>query len=114
MPQGKNALLPITIISAGTMAGDLTSTVVPIQWEDNIAVQLVWTGTPTGTLAVQVSMDEVTWTAIPFDPVITQPAGSSGACFICLNQLASPFLRVIYTRSSGTGTLTAKACGKGL
>lgn len=114
MPQGKNALLPITIISAGNMAGDLVSSVLPLQFEDNIALQLVWTGTPTGTLEVQASMDQVTWTAIPFDPAIIQPAGSASACFIDMNQVATPFLRVTYTAGSGSGTLTVKACGKGL
>lgn len=111
MPR-KNALLPVTIISAGDMSGSLTSTVLPIQFEDNIGLQFVWTGTPTGTIAVQVSMDQTTWTSLTFNPSITQPAGSAGGLYIDINQISAPFMRATYTFSSGTGALTLKACGK--
>ena len=108
----KNFLPPFKIITAGDMSqASLTSTVTDIRYLDNIALQLVMTGTPTGTFAVQVSSDynPVTGVAGTFIPITLSPApaatGGAQNIYIDLNQLATPFIRVVYTRSAGSGTL---------
>lgn len=73
---------------------------------DNIGLEVTWTGTPTGTIQVMVSNSGINFYALTFNPVLTQPAGSAGGYFIDLTQLASKYVMVQYTNSSGSGTLT--------
>lgn len=105
------------------MGGSITGTPTNIQYLDNVSVQFVYTGTPTGVLAIQGSLDYSqgtggtvlaagNWTTIPLSPAITQPAGAGGVCLVDLNQLSFPWIRLIYTRTSGTGALDAFVSGK--
>lgn len=107
----KNVLIPFSIITSGDMSGDLTSTVSNIQYMDNIGIQLVWTGTPTGDFTVDVSVDQVTWTSLTLSP---SPAATGAAdnIYIDVNQISAPYIRVTYTATSGSGTLNAKITGK--
>lgn len=118
----KNNLRLYQNITAASMAGNVTSTVTNIQFLDNIAVQLNFTGTPVGTFTVQVSADyaqddlgNVTnsgnWIPITLNPV-PSAAGTADQIFIDLNQLAAPWIRVVYTRTSGSGTLNSFITGK--
>ncbi len=49
----------ITILSAGDMSGDLESSATDIQGISNYSIQVVYTGSPVGTLKVQISMDDI-------------------------------------------------------
>lgn len=112
MSTGKRTLSPYLVISAGTMGGDLTqATYTDIQNMDNVSVQLVWTGTPTGTFYVDGSLDKATWTALSLSPSAAA-AGAASSILIDLNQLSFPYIRVRYVRTSGTGTLNAYISGK--
>lgn len=104
------------------MAASVTSAAVNIQYLDNVGIQLVWTGTPSGTFAVQFSLDfekdslgnilnAGTWTAIDLDDVPTA-SGSAGNWYLDMNQISSPWIRIVYTRASGTGSLSAYVTGK--
>lgn len=116
----KNALPKFQIISAGAMVGDLTSTVTNIENLDNIGIQAnITAGTPTGTLAVQVSGDYsavngVVLVAGNWVTLTTQAitAGSPANTYFDLNQLSSMWIRLIYTHSSSTGSLDAFILGK--
>lgn len=92
------------------MSGDLASQAVSMTFMDNVGIQAIWTGAPTGVLAVQVSMDpdNLGWQTVPFSPAPDQPAGSSGSDWYEVNQSPAAFVRFTYTRTSGTGTLNAK------
>lgn len=123
MSSRKNALFPFSIITDGDMSlASITSLVTGIQYLDNIAIELSFTGTPTGTFQVQGSLSyerdaqgNVTnagqWTPLnlPQSPVAS---GASGVILIDLNQLSFPYIRVVYTRTSGSGTLNALIGGK--
>lgn len=114
----KNALIKYQTITNGDMSqASITSTVTNLQFLDNVCVQLNFTGTPTGTFEVQVSLDHAqdqngnvsvagNWTALTLSP---SPAatGSASTIFIDMNQLSAPWIRVVYTRTSGSGTLNA-------
>lgn len=98
----------------GTMSGTsvIISAPTNIKNLDNIGFQLAWTGTPTGTIEIQCSVDGVTYYSLSFNPAILQPAGSSGGYIINLTELPYPWIQLKYTNASGTGALTAWICGK--
>jgi hypothetical protein len=125
MSARKNVLAPHNIITAGSMSGALTSDATSIQYMDNICIELVWTGTPTGTFSIEGSLtyqtnsvgtgvsNAGTWVPITLTP---PPAatGSAGSILLDLNQLSFPYIRVKYSPTSGSGTLTATIGGKQL
>lgn len=111
----KNNLRKFHNIVAGNMSADITSSVTNIEHLDNVAIQLHWTGTPTGDFKVQVSVDYEqdslgnvkvagNWVDVTLSPAPVA-AGIAGDIFIDLNQLAAPWIRVFYDRTGGTGTL---------
>lgn len=106
------------------MAASVTSPVTDIQFLDNIGIEIDFTGSPIGTFQVQVSasysqdmngnvQSPGAWTPILityYDGTSTVtglsvPTSVGSPIYIDLNQLSAPFLRVVYTRSSGTGSL---------
>lgn len=111
----KNTLQSYQLITSGDMSSSITSAATNIQFLDNIGVQLHFTGSPTGTFSVQVSLnhkqDSQGVVSVPGDwvSIVLSPApvaaGSADDIYIDINQISSPWLRVVYTRSSGSGTL---------
>jgi hypothetical protein len=120
-----NLLRPVKIITAGDMsAASITSSAAEIKLQDNIGIQLSWTGSPVGTFAVQISADHnedsmgnvITagnWISLPLNPAIVA-SGSADNAYIDLNQQSAQYIRVVYTKTSGTGTLNAIVVGKGV
>lgn len=101
------------IIDGGSMAGNLDSGIInnaqgdsSVSFLDNLGFQFVWTGTPTGTIAVVASIDGVNFTALDFSPAISQPSGSASSSLANVNQFPFKWVKVTYTRSSGSGSLT--------
>lgn len=113
----KNALLKFQSVTNGDMSGNITSAVTNIEYVDNIGLQFNFTGSPTGTFAVEVSIDyardaqgNVTnagnWVPITFSsPPIA--SGAAGQVYIDMNQLSAPWIRSRYAATSGTGSLNA-------
>lgn len=108
------------IITNGAMTGTatITSPVTDIRNLDNVAIELVWTGTPNGTFAVQGSLDynitngnAGTWVSLTLTPS-PAAAGAAGSILLDLNQLSFPYIRTTYTNVSSTGTLQAYIAGK--
>lgn len=111
----KSVLTPQTILKNGDMSlGSVTSANVSVQFMDNIGLQIQWTGAPVGVIAVNGSVDGITYYALTFDPVLTQPAGSAGGYLVDLNQFPFVNYNVSYTKTSGTGSLTVITTEKGL
>lgn len=111
-------LMPIPIIINGDMSlASLTSITVPIQWEDNVGMQFVWIGSPVGTLAVQVSLDQINWSSIPttaFSGTYPVPGTTTSPGYLDMALLSAAYIRVVYTKTSGTGTLNVLCVGKGV
>ena len=118
-----NLIPPVTVISGGDMSQNITSPGVHVQYSDNIGVQFVWTGTPTGTFGINVSNNATlgangvisggTWTPLVFSaPNNPTATGSAGNGFIDLNQTGAAFIQVTYVASSGSGSLTAIVAAK--
>lgn len=111
------------IVNGDMSLTSITSKITNLQFLDNVGLQLVFTGSPTGTFDVEVSasyeqdslgnvINAGTWTPITLSPV-PEATGSAGNIYIDINQTSSPWIRVVYTKGSGSGTLnsfiTAKA-----
>lgn len=111
----KNNLKQFRNIVNGDMSqASITSAVTDIQFLDNIGIQLDFSGSPVGTFDVQISLnysiDNLSNTVISSGTWVTIASGSTSGgspIFFDLNQLSAPFIRVVYTKTSGTGTLNS-------
>ncbi len=119
-----NVLKPVTVINAAAVASNVYGTPIHMMYLDNIAIQFVWTGTPTCTLSVLVSNQTVPGSNPPI-PVtgsftaltimgLTNPAGSAGNFVIDLNNLGEEWVEAAYTSCIGAGTLSAYLTAKGV
>jgi hypothetical protein len=98
----------------------ISSPITEIRGFDDVYYEMQFTGTPTGTFSVQVSSsyDPITnpnavFITIPLSPtpIATGTAGSIG---IDINLEGSQWIQLVYTNTSGTGTLNAYVSGKAL
>lgn len=110
-------------ITNASMGANVTSSVSDIIYLDNIGVQVTWSAgsTPVGVLSIEVSADyaqdylgNVTnagnWVAI--GSLTAAVSGNSGSVYFDINQISAPWIRVVYTRTSGSGTLNSKIVAK--
>ena len=114
------------LINAASMAANVTGPATIIQRLPGISYDLAWTGTPTGTFSVEVSnsysenvdgsvQNAGNWTALPsaaFVGTLPAPSGSAGTGFIDVVGTEAYAVRLIYTRTSGTGSLTVYPAAK--
>lgn len=101
-----------TILSACDMsAATCTSSNVNLETLKGVGLQAVWTGSPTGTIKLQGSNDNATFTDISNT---SQATGGAASSYIWnLIDQHYRFVRLLYTKSSGTGALTITALSKG-
>lgn len=101
-----------TLASAVSMAQSQTSAVLSIPTSFGYFIQASWSGSsPVGTLQVQASADNVTWTNYGSSQSVS---GNMGSAILENSASLAPFIQVIYTFTSGTGSLTLKAYSKGV
>lgn len=123
----KLVLPPVHQIVAQSMGSSITGTPIIIQYEDSVSIQLNFTGSPVGTFQIQGSLDyippqpgyadQATATGNWISLVLTPAPIASGApdnVLIDLYALSFPYIRIVYTRTSGTGTLDAYVSCKAL
>lgn len=121
----RTALRPYPVINAVSMAASITSSVTVLQSLSDFSYEVTWSGTtPVGTISMQVSNSYAlapdgstatagTWTSVPLEvndaSVATTVAvsGNTGTIYIDVSKHAGYAVRLIYTRASGTGTMTA-------
>lgn len=125
----RTGLRPQTVMTANMATASTASSATVLQSLSNISYEINWTGsTPVGTLALQVSNSFAiapdgtvavagTWTTVPLEvsaaEVTTIPiTGNTGNGFIDVTMHAGYAMRLLYTKASGTGTLTAVVTGK--
>lgn len=112
------------LVNGASLAATYTSPIQVLHMQDNLGIQLNWTGTPTGTFAFQVSADYAQtqegtvqnpghWVTLTVTPTISA-AGSADQAYVDLNQLSSQWVRIVYTRTSGSGTLDVWTTAKGV
>lgn len=119
-----NLLKPVHFLSGQSLATSFTSSAIEVRNQDNVGIQLHWTGAPVGVFGVQVSSDHMedlegniqvagNWVAIPLNPTVSA-SGSGDDAYIDLNQISAQYVRLVYTRTSGTGSVDAIAVAKGV
>lgn len=98
-----------TLFSSESMTGALTSKAIDLQTMFGYSIQNVWTGTPAGNIVVQKSNDKTTWFTVD-----TQAAGgAAGSAMVEKTDVTYRYVRVIWTPSASTGSLTTKFLAKG-
>jgi hypothetical protein len=109
---------PYVVLEAGDMSADVASAAIDMLSLPFGALEAAWTGSPVGTFSVDGSIQNVasadlvtTW--YPTGTAIEDPAGAAGSTLINLSGVGFRWLRLSYTRTSGTGSLTVTAFGKG-
>lgn len=114
---------PFLVITNGSMAGNITSEPTIIQKLSMIGYDISWTGTtPVGVMSVQVSntysenadgsvRNAGNWTTLTLSstPAVT---GNTGNGFIDVDATGAFAIRLVYTRTSGTGTMNATITAK--
>lgn len=114
----KNSLAPVNVLVNGDMSGDLVGTPINLEFLDNVGIQYVWIGTPTGTIGVQVTNQLINGQPVPnsFTKLtlsgVSEPAGSAGSFWLDINQISAAWIQVYYTHSSGAGTLNVYLSAK--
>ena len=124
----KNALIPIPVVVNGDMSADITSEAFHVQYLDNIGLQFDFTGSPVGTIEVQVSLNHTvdaqgrvktvgTWATLPssaFVGTYPVPGTTTSPGYLDIPLTSAAYMRVVYNATSGTGTLNVIAIGKGV
>lgn len=106
----RRQLPPYQIINAGNMASTVTSSTTYVGNVDGVTIQAVWTGTPNGTFAINASVDGTDWTPLAYSNPFTA-SGSAGNFLTTITLSGIQQIQVVYTPSSGSGTLNAYIAG---
>jgi hypothetical protein len=101
------------LFDAQSLAASVDSTIVSVKNLDKAAIFVEWTGTAiNGVIEVQVRIgDKGTWFSLDFGSAINI-TGSSGNHFIYLNELPFTDVKLKYTRTAGSGSMTASIAAK--
>lgn len=103
-----------------TGTSTITSLVTEIRGFDNIAYEIDFTGTPTGTFSVEVSnsYDPITNPNQVFIPLVLSPvpvaSGTAGFIGIDINQSGFQWIKLVYVNISGSGVLNSFVTGKAI
>lgn len=114
------------LINAQSMGSDITGPATIINTLPGISYDVAWTGNPIGTFSIQVSntysqnvdgtvANAGNWNTLPpsaFVGTLPTPAGSADHGFIDIVGTEAYAIRIVYTRVSGTGSLTVLASAK--
>lgn len=81
----------------------------------NMSVQVIAAGAPVGVVKIQVSNDEGSSIPVPFTPTnwtdlpsATVSVAAAGTVLIPKLDLCYNYIRIVYTKTSGTGSITAQ------
>lgn len=107
--------------TAGDMSGNITTAAFPINQTFGWAAQFVYTGAPVGDLKVQISCDPnlgpnsvplpTNWTDLGSASV---SISASGDCAFNVDLAFYSWIRFVYTRTSGSGSITGRLNIKGV
>lgn len=119
----------VQLLVDGDMSGDLDSIGILIDQMALASIQATFSGAPVGSLELQASNDIVPYAPVPGNPVGPDPAANvtnwtTITCSVTPITAAGNFLwnipnagyrwvRLHYTATSGTGSLSATFSGKG-
>lgn len=99
--------LPIQVMETSrSMGATFNGNAVSVARASSFSVQPVWSGggAPAGTLKLQYSNDNTNWDDISGQ---TFAVAADGNKMFTVNNVNYNFVRLVYTRTGGTGTLNA-------
>jgi len=100
------------LVSAGNLASNITSAAQQLNQMLMCSIQAVWSGSsPSGTLKLQISNDDSNWT--DYSGSSQSVSGNTGSIMWNMSATPFPWIRVVYTAVSGTGSLNVTVNGKG-
>lgn len=104
----KHVVYGFQLFDATTLGSTQTSAEVEVGQSDYGSIFLEWTGTaPVGVITVQAKNGtNGTYRDLDFGSTISI-SGSSGSHDLILNEIPFTHMKVVYTRTSGTGSMTA-------
>lgn len=114
----KSVVPGFAMINSGNLASNIESSVVSVKNLDNASIIVTWTGTsPVGVLTVQArnngagEVNPEDWYDLDMGGTINI-SGNSGNHQLVFNLLPFTDLRLVYTATSGSGTLNAVITSK--
>lgn len=114
---------PFKVIEDGNMSASITSDVTIIDNLSMIGYDISWSGSsPVGVMSVQVSnsysinadgsvRDAGNWTTVTLSST-PSVSGNTGNGFVDVDATGAYAIRLVFTRTSGTGTMQAYICSK--
>lgn len=115
---------PHSVITNVSMGANITSAVTIIDDLTMVGYDVSWTAgsTPIGVMSVQVSntysqnadgsvRTAGNWTTLTLSSA-ANVTGNTGNGFIDVDATGAYAIRIVYTRTSGSGTMNAKICSK--
>jgi type 1 fimbria pilin len=106
----KDFIGPITLVSGQSLATSFSSASTACKRFSRIAYQVTWTGTAVGTLIAQGSLDNQNFSDLDMNQIVLNNASDSGV--LDIQTTAIPFVRLNYTSTSGTGSMTILVSAK--
>ena len=101
----KHVLKPYKVVNAGGMSGNITSSPTNVSQLDKVDYSIEWAGAaPVGQITVERSLDGTSWKTLDISPTI-DVSGNTGSHIIHLFKGSIEWLRVVYTKTSGTGSM---------
>ena len=102
----KHIAQKFNVIESGDLSGSLTSVITDCEQMDRISYTGVWSGTGVGgEIKVFKSDDKVNWSQIPMSDTLLL-SGTSGDFFLECTEVNFKYVKLTYTFSAGTGSLT--------
>jgi len=98
------------ITTNGDMSGDVVSETVDLSKIDGYAIYASWTGSPVGSIKIRTAVNDSNFVDYPGSSTSVNGAGEA------LWEITTAFydrVQVVYTRTSGSGTLNIQINGKG-
>lgn len=102
----------IELFKVDDMSGNIASDIIPTQYESNIGIQLLFTGSPIGSFTIDASNDSTNWESMTFSEGAIAVSGA-GSHALSIKGFGFKYLRVVYVFSSGTGSLSGTLTAKG-
>lgn len=107
-----------TLVSAGDLSANFNSPSIGLEFYSVYSIQCVWTGTPVGFLKLQISNDPPVYTTpvvnwSDYTGTTTATGGAAGNFMYNVFPGAYCWVRVVYTSTSGAGSLLINVTGKG-
>lgn len=101
---------------SGDMSTTITGPTTTIDRMDQVCYDVQWTSTTAvGVISIQGSVTgkDADFKDLTFSTPLAQPASNSGGYLVNLALIPFPYIRLKYTRTSGTGTLNVYLSAKG-